>query len=74
MAIYCKGQAIGAWCFINTGSSYYKFSDRQVWGNSADQDQTAPTLFAIPSALLYDKATLFKFLGDYSKISGCLII
>ena len=30
-----------------------KFSDRQVWENSADQDQTAPrgsTLFAILSA------------------------
>ena len=35
-----------------------KFSDRQVWANSADPDQTAPlgavwsgsTLFAIPSA------------------------
>ena len=28
------------------------FSDRQVWANSADPDQTAPgsTLFAIPSA------------------------
>ena len=43
-------------------SIYYrnvpKFSDRQVWANSADPDQTAPrgavlsgsTLFAIPSA------------------------
>ena len=32
----------------------HKFSDRQVWANSADRDQTAPrsgsTLFAIPSA------------------------
>ena len=36
----------------------HKFSDRQVWANSADPDQTAPraavwsgsTLFAIPSA------------------------
>ena len=36
-----------------------KFSDREVWANSADPDQTAPrgaiwsgsTLFAIPSAL-----------------------
>ena len=31
-----------------------KFSDRQVWANSVDPDQTAPrsgsTLFAIPSA------------------------
>ena len=31
-----------------------KFSDRYVWANSADPDQTAPlsgyTLFAIPSA------------------------
>ena len=32
----------------------HKFSDRQVWANSADPDQTAPrsgsTLFAIPAA------------------------
>ena len=27
-----------------------KFLDRQVWANSVDPDQTAPTLFAIPSA------------------------
>ena len=27
-----------------------KFSDRYVWANSADPDQTAPTLFAIPFA------------------------
>ena len=50
-----------------------KFSDRQVWANSVDPDQTAPrgtvssgsTLFAILSASfgwsLYGKATLLKF-------------
>ena len=27
-----------------------KFSDRYAWANSADPDQTAPRLFAIPSA------------------------
>ena len=27
-----------------------KFLDRYAWANSADPDQTAPTLFAIPSA------------------------
>ena len=26
------------------------FSDRWVWANSVDPDQTAPTLFAIPAA------------------------
>ena len=29
--------------------NYPKFSDRYVWANSADPDQTAP-LFVIPSA------------------------
>ena len=29
-----------------------KFSDRQVYANSVDPDQTAPTLTAIPSASL----------------------
>ena len=46
-----------------------KFSDRQVWGNSVDPDQTArgSTLFAVPFALfgciilIYGKATFFKF-------------
>ena len=45
------------------------FSDRQAWANSLDPDQTASlgavwsgsTLFAILSALLYGKATLFNF-------------
>ena len=27
-----------------------KFSDRPVWTKNTDPDQTAPTLFAIPSA------------------------
>ena len=46
---------------LNYGISKYhndpKFSDRRVWANSVDPDQTAPkavwsgsTLFAIPSA------------------------
>ena len=50
-----------------------KFSDRYVWANSADPDQTVPrgavwsgsTLFVILSAwldsLLCDRATWFKF-------------
>ena len=50
-----------------------KFSDRNVWANSADPDQTAPrgaawsgsTLFAIPSALFghitQQQSTLFNF-------------
>ena len=47
-----------------------KFSDRQVWENSVDPDQTAHTdqgLHCFPfrlhtlDALLYDKATWFKF-------------
>ena len=37
--------------------NFPKFSDRQVWANSVDPDQTAPlsgsTLFAIPSADLW---------------------
>ena len=46
-----------------------KFSDRQVWANSIDPDQTAPDqgLHCLPFCLhlldasLYTKATLFKF-------------
>ena len=50
-----------------------KFSHRQVWANSVDPDQTAPQeqsdlgLHCLPlrlyllGALLYDRATLFKF-------------
>ena len=46
-----------------------KFSDRQVWANSADPDQTAPDqgLHCLPfplhllDSLLYGRATLFKF-------------
>ena len=42
-----------------------KFSDRQVWANSADPDQTAPISLIsrlLPlDVLLYGKATLFKF-------------
>ena len=45
-------------CIYNITSKIIKFSDRQVWANSADPDQTAhrgvvlsgSTLFAIPSA------------------------
>ena len=49
------------------------FSDRQVWTNSVDPDQNAPTgadwsgstLFAIPSTnfgcFLYGKSLFFKF-------------
>ena len=52
-----------------------KFSDRQVWTNSADPDQTAPrgavwsgsTLFAIPSAsfgcITLRKSHLIQLLG-----------
>ena len=49
-----------------------KFSDRQVWANNVDPDQTAQEqsdqgLHCLPlglhhlAALLYGKATLFKF-------------
>ena len=53
-------------------------TERQVWANSVDPDQTAPegavwsgsTLFAIlPASLdavLYDKTTRFKFKDDKS--------
>ena len=56
-----------------------KFSDRQVWLNSADPDQTAldQGLHSLPfrlhnlDALLYGIATLFKFSSDYSTFLGC---
>ena len=51
-----------------------KFSDRQVWANSADPDQTAdqrldclPFCLYLLNALLYGKAAMSKFYGDYSK-------
>ena len=55
--------------------NFPKFSDRQVWANSADPDQTAPrgavwtgsTLFAIPSAsfecITLRKSDLVQLLG-----------
>ena len=49
-----------------------KFSDGQVWANSKDPDQTAPsgsTLFAILSASFGH--IMVKFQGDYSKIFKC---
>ena len=46
-----------------------EFSDRQFRANSADPDQTAPTI--LPASFghitIYGKAALFKFQGDYSK-------
>ena len=54
-----SGSALFAQAYLseNVGSlrrNFPKFSDRQVWANSADPDQTAvwsgSTLFAIPSA------------------------
>ena len=56
-----------------------KFSERQVWTNSADLVQTAPDqgLHCLPfrlqllDALLYGKAILFKFLGGNSKFIVC---
>ena len=36
--------------FRSTYWNDHKFSDRQVWANSVDPDQTAPWLFAIPPA------------------------
>ena len=60
-----------------------KFSDRQVWANSADPDQTAPrgsvwsgsTLFAIPSAsfgcITLRKGHLAQLLGWLQQIFGC---
>ena len=52
-----------------------KFSDRQVWANSADPDQAAPGLQSdqglhclqsplhVLESLVYGRATLFNFLG-----------
>ena len=57
------------------------FLDRQVWANSVDLDQTAPSvdqgLHCLPfhlhllDTLLYCKVTLFKLQGDYSKFCWC---
>ena len=57
-----------------------KFSDRQVWANSVDPDQTAPrgavwsgsTMFAILSALFgHSTRHKIKLLGSFSKFFGC---
>ena len=56
-------------CFNFTNRNDPKFSDRHVWANNVDQDQTANnkslhcTLFCLHllGALHYSKATLFKF-------------
>ena len=63
------------WCKTSTEDFYYrndpKFSDRYVWANSADPDQTEEQsdqgLHCLPfrlhrlDSLLYGKATKFKF-------------
>ena len=58
-----------------------KFSDRQVWANSVDPDQTDSSdqglhclLFRLHllDALRYGEATLFEFLGDYGIFFRCL--
>ena len=63
-----------------TYRNFPKFSDRQVWANSADPDQTAPreavwsgsTLFAIPSAsfgrITLRKCHLVQLLGWLQQI------
>ena len=60
--------------------NFPKFSDRQVWADSADPDQTAPrgavwsgsTLFAIPSAsfgcITLTKRHLVQLLGWLQQI------
>ena len=71
-------------CFItNKYRNVPKFSDRQVWANSADPDQTAPrgavwsgsTLFAIPSAsfgcVTLRKSHIVQVLGWLQQIFGC---
>ena len=53
-----------------------KFSDRQVWANSADPDQTAPR--GVPPAsfgcITLRKSHLVQLLGWSQQISGCLKI
>ena len=57
---------------------FLSFSDRQVWANIADPDQTAPDQglhclqfpLHLLDALLKGKAILLNFKGDYSKFSG----
>ena len=68
---------------FNVYGNFHKFSDRQVWENSADPDQTAPrgaiwsgsTLFAIPSAffgcITLKKSHLVQLLGWLQQIFGC---
>ena len=56
-----------------------KFSDKQVWANSVDPDQTASDqgLHCLPfrlhglDTLLYGRATLFELKRDYSKFFRC---
>ena len=54
-----------------------EFSDRQVWANSADPDQSDQGLHCLPfrlhllDILLRDKPILFKFWDDYSKFFRC---
>ena len=58
-----------------------KFSDRQVWADSVDLDQTDPSdqglhylLFRLHllDALRYGEATLFEFYGDFGIFFRCL--
>ena len=57
-----------------------KISDRQVWANSADPDQTAPwgavwsgfTLFAIPSASFGHRVQILEWLQQIFWVSGYL--
>ena len=56
-----------------------KISDRQVWANSVDQDQTAQGLHCLPFRLylwyplLCSKSIPFQFWDDYSIFSGVRI-
>ena len=58
-----------------------KFSDRQVWANSADPDQTAPDQglhclqfpLHLLDSLLCGRATLLKFSSDYNNSLGVRI-
>ena len=78
----CFGSMLFAVTCLSKYRYVLKFSDRQIWANSADPDQTAPlravwsesTLLAIPSTSFWRitlrKSHLVKLLGDYSKFSG----
>ena len=84
-SVFWPPVTINTFFYRNLLSFFYrnvpKFSDRQVWANSADQDETArravwsgSTLFASPSAsfgcIILRRSHLVQLLGWLGKFSG----